>query len=859
MISGNGLKFFTCNYGGKVYIYSRNLGVWNSWSIEAIISTGRVLENHNLAISEDGLTLAILTRIEKQVLIYKYYSSSWSLYYTITLENISIPQPRHINMTYDASYIVISPTGHVYKHYNSSYYKSGETISDNINVNSYDGELIYSIRQYGGSMSVIKREITQLPVEMNGRIETNILKDSVYTDEGVIVRSDYSLDSTVSTVNNTEFGTYTVTYTASENNNVATAVRKVTVSPLEFNNLNYVLERFDSYVEQGANLLPGYELTIDTSNVTTSNTTNVGTFDVVYTATNDTTGHESSLVRKISVEDTTAPVITLVDGDIVGNTLYTVERGTIYTDPGASSDGGETVLFGMSLFDINVAGVYTINYYATDEYGNTGTASRIVVVEDNTAPVITLLGDNPYVVEKDTTYVDPGATADTGETVALNITALNMGVSGTYTVTYSATDVHGNTGTASRVVIVNIPPVWSYPASGEVIYVSTATQRSITLSGTDQDGDTLIYSIAPGSALPSGLSLTGNVISGLSTETSGTSTVVNVRLSDGKQYVDRSFTIQTYDPLYSFTSHTFSNASKTGPYGPTLQECRNAYSVTWDNDTTLFNMTTQGIQEWTVPDTSLYRIVCAGARGGGTPSTYSPGKGISIQGEVFLQVNDILRIVVGQTGTYNNYGGGGGGASFVYNNTDSNLLIVAGGGGGVAPQTGNTVSGRQSGGDAQSTEYATAAAGDPGPIPNGWAGDGGVNGYGGGNGACGGGAGWYGDGVGSTFVGGGRGVPYGEEYYPGGTALSGTAIGGVSSNTRGYADTHGGFGGGGSGRTSFGYGGGGGGYSGGGGGGTYYNGGGGGGSYYNSSYVTSYVNNGTHTSTHGYVTITKIS
>lgn len=359
-------------------------------------------------------------------------------------------------MTYDASYILLLPSSFVYKKLQDSTYEFMYELPNDMSGISYNGDFIYnSTLSSSTQVDVLKKEITQLPVEMNGRIETNILKDSVYTDEGVIVRSDYSLDSTVSTVNNAEFGTYTVTYTASENSNVATAVRKVTVSPLEFNNLNYVLERFDSYVEQGANLLPGYELTIDTSNVTTSNTTNVGTFDVVYTATNDTTSHEFSLVRKISVEDTTGPVITLVDGDIAGNTLYTVERGsTTYTDPGSSTDGGETVLFDTTSLDMNVTGVYTVNYYATDEYGNIGTANRIVVVEDTVAPVITLIGNSSIVVSAGTTYNDPGATADTGETVTVDTSGLNMSVVGTYTVTYTATDSSGNTGTASRTVIV---------------------------------------------------------------------------------------------------------------------------------------------------------------------------------------------------------------------------------------------------------------------------------------------------------------------------------------------------------------------------------------------------------------------
>jgi len=482
-ISGYGDRFFVSNYNGKVYIYSRTSGSWNTWNLETILNTGRVIEYKHLAVSEDGLTLAILTKVEGQVLVYKYYNSSWSIYDTITYESTTIMQ-RQISMSYDASIITISPMGHVYKHHNSSYYKSGEALPDKYTLTSYAGDLIYSVGLYGGNISVLKREIKQIPLDINGSIQTNILKDSVYTDEGVIVRSDYSLDSTVSTVNNTEFGTYTVTYTASENSNVATAIRKVTVSPLELNNLNYVLERFDSYVEQGANLLPGYELTIDTSNVTTSNTTNVGTFDVVYTATNDTTGHEYSLIREISVEDTTAPVITLEDGD-VGTSDYTVERGTTYIDPGASADGGEMVVIDTSKLNMYTTGTYTVNYFSKDSYGNIGTTTRTVIVEDTISPVITLTGSNSIILERGTTYSDPGATSDGGETVTVNTSQLNMSVSGTYTVTYSATDADGNTGTASRTVIVDDVPVITLAGSNPFYHQNGSVYGD---SGASADG-----------------------------------------------------------------------------------------------------------------------------------------------------------------------------------------------------------------------------------------------------------------------------------------------------------------------------------------------------------------------------------
>ena len=72
---------------------------------------------------------------------------------------------------------------------------------------------------------------------------------------------------------------------------------------------------------------------------------------------------------------------------------------------------------------------------------------------DTTAPVITVTGDNPATVEINSTYTDAGATSDGGETVSSS-GEVDTGTVGEYTITYSATDAAGNTGTATRTVNV---------------------------------------------------------------------------------------------------------------------------------------------------------------------------------------------------------------------------------------------------------------------------------------------------------------------------------------------------------------------------------------------------------------------
>tara|TARA_Y100001968_G_scaffold260124_1_gene247615 strand:- start:1921 stop:3051 length:1131 start_codon:yes stop_codon:yes gene_type:complete len=72
---------------------------------------------------------------------------------------------------------------------------------------------------------------------------------------------------------------------------------------------------------------------------------------------------------------------------------------------------------------------------------------------DSVSPVITVLGDNPATVELGDVYTDAGATADTGETVVTS-GVVDTNTVGAYTLTYTATDAAGNTGTATRTVNV---------------------------------------------------------------------------------------------------------------------------------------------------------------------------------------------------------------------------------------------------------------------------------------------------------------------------------------------------------------------------------------------------------------------
>jgi hypothetical protein len=187
------------------------------------------------------------------------------------------------------------------------------------------------------------------------------------------------------------------------------------------------------------------------------------------------------------IVDVTAPVIT-----ITGDNPATVELGATYTDAGATADGGETVTSSETV-DTSTVGTYTITYSATDAAGNTATLTRTVNVVDTTAPVITITGDNPATVELGATYTDAGATATdlSGAITVTSTSTVDTSVVGSYTVTYSASDVSGNAATqVTRTVNVvdTTAPVITITGDNPVTVELGATYTDAGATATDLSG-----------------------------------------------------------------------------------------------------------------------------------------------------------------------------------------------------------------------------------------------------------------------------------------------------------------------------------------------------------------------------------
>ncbi|MCP5089390.1 MAG: DUF5011 domain-containing protein, partial [Gammaproteobacteria bacterium] len=190
----------------------------------------------------------------------------------------------------------------------------------------------------------------------------------------------------------------------------------------------------------------------------------LGMTTVTFSAT-DSTGNTGFTQATVTVTDITAPVINLL-----GASSMTLNIGEAFNDPGATvSDNVDTGLGATVSGSVNtsLAGLYTLTYNASDAAGNAAIPlTRTVSVQDSGAPVVTAPASIIVAANNasGTAATDPvissflngaSATDAVDGTVAVTDDAPAVFPLGVTTVTFSAMDNAGNTGSAQATVTVN--------------------------------------------------------------------------------------------------------------------------------------------------------------------------------------------------------------------------------------------------------------------------------------------------------------------------------------------------------------------------------------------------------------------
>ncbi|WP_065429045.1 MULTISPECIES: immune inhibitor A domain-containing protein [unclassified Bacillus (in: firmicutes)] len=263
----------------------------------------------------------------------------------------------------------------------------------------------------------------------------------------------------------TKPGEYVLTYTVSDTaGNSGEVQRKIHVVDEEkpyisLTEGNVEIEVGDEYTEPGYTAIDNVDGDV-TDKVEVAgdvDTSTPGEYTLTYTVT-DSSDNSYSVTRIVKVIDTTAPVLALE-----GEEKIIIEGGTEYVEPGYTAtdnvDGNLTEAVEVyGSVDVTKVGDYELKYHVIDSSGNEAIAIRTVTVQDTTAPVIKLSGEDTITLDLGQAYLEPGFTAT--DTLDGNITdqvvvsgTLRFEV-GTYTITYTVTDAAGNESTAKRTVKV---------------------------------------------------------------------------------------------------------------------------------------------------------------------------------------------------------------------------------------------------------------------------------------------------------------------------------------------------------------------------------------------------------------------
>lgn len=248
--------------------------------------------------------------------------------------------------------------------------------------------------------------------------------------------------------------------------------------------------------------------------------------------------------------DVTPPVI-----ELNGNQVVIQDQFQSYTELGATAfdnidgDLSANISIDSTDVDVNVPGIYTVSYNVSDSAGNAAIpAIRTVEIRaaaDDTAPLITITGDNPVSLQVGDDYIEAGAVAlddrdgDISGSIVSDASSVDTSSAGTYSVTYNVSDAAGNSA-IQKVRIVNVEPV---PDTTPPVITLLGNDPFSLFQGTeysepgataldDQDGDLSANIVIDGSSVdqntPGSYLVTYNVSDSAGNAASQVSRVVEV-------------------------------------------------------------------------------------------------------------------------------------------------------------------------------------------------------------------------------------------------------------------------------------------------------------------------------------------
>ncbi|MCJ8313920.1 MAG: DUF5011 domain-containing protein [Pseudomonadales bacterium] len=277
-----------------------------------------------------------------------------------------------------------------------------------------------------------------------------------------------NVDGVLNNINNNAadllaLGDHVITFTAQDSsNNIGQAQANITVADLSKPDIflqgdsSITIELGVLYVDEGVLALDNVDGDISQTVMIDSNvdSNTIGLYSVTYNVSDAVGNIADSVTRNVSVQDTFAPVVTSPDNITVAadNSAGTTADNVLiktFLENASVMDADQISSFTNDAPLTFPIGSTLVTFSAIDSTGNAGQSQSIILVEDQTPPVIILEGSSFITLALDDTYNELGATATDNVDGDLSIFVQRSGTFdtskiGIYMLSYDVSDMKGN-------------------------------------------------------------------------------------------------------------------------------------------------------------------------------------------------------------------------------------------------------------------------------------------------------------------------------------------------------------------------------------------------------------------------------
>jgi PKD repeat protein len=306
--------------------------------------------------------------------------------------------------------------------------------------------------------------------------------NTTYLDPGYEAKDNCTglIDTGYCSVNENILGTYTCNYEAEDARGFKKTISRTVIvrdtkapfvdSLIGGDTVEHQLNT--TYLDKGVAFKDNYYSNADVDVVIKGqvDTTKKGTYTLWYILT-DKSGNTDSTYRIVIVDDYQTPKVSLIGNKYITINVFSTYKddSVTYTDYNGGTNGLTLTITGTYIdhFGYNQTadsiGQFTLIYTVSTVSGSKTEEIRYINVVDRVAPILTLKGDNPLILKKDETFVEPGWTVTDNYwkdplVWVYNWGKVNTEKPDTYYLYYFAADSSANiSDTLIRMVIVEQP------------------------------------------------------------------------------------------------------------------------------------------------------------------------------------------------------------------------------------------------------------------------------------------------------------------------------------------------------------------------------------------------------------------